>query len=162
MADGRAHPHTALRMEGTSLYVSRCPRVPPTAYQSASPRRSWVSNRHSGTCAHETRLPRSHSGGRLCAGCAADTQRQWHVGASFVRDQNIGQREGYPSSTGRSTVARLQPVRATPRCKRVRPNMRLKLAAPVLKRAGGTTWNPCRRIPFVNLTARRRSLSAIR
>ncbi len=42
------------------------------------------------------------------------------------------------------------------------PNMRLKLAAPVLNESRGTFSVGCARIPFVNLLIRRRSLSAIR
>ena len=42
------------------------------------------------------------------------------------------------------------------------PNTRLKLAAPVLTEFGGDSEMQCGRIPFVNILARRRSLSAIR
>ena len=42
------------------------------------------------------------------------------------------------------------------------PNMRLKLAAPVLYNDGVNTRFRRRRIPFVKLTTWRRSLSAIR
>src|SRR6266705_6879308 len=39
------------------------------------------------------------------------------------------------------------------------PNKRLKLAAPVLNESGGHSEMQCGRIPFVNISARRRSLS---
>ena len=42
------------------------------------------------------------------------------------------------------------------------PNMRLKLAAPVVNKSGGRREARCCRIPFVNTSPRRRSLSAIR
>jgi hypothetical protein len=42
------------------------------------------------------------------------------------------------------------------------PNTRLKLPAPVLKGPGGRSEMRCDAIPFVNIPAWRRSLSAIR
>ncbi len=42
------------------------------------------------------------------------------------------------------------------------PNTRLKLAAPVSKSFGSRRELQCARISFVNVLARRRSLSAIR
>ncbi len=45
---------------------------------------------------------------------------------------------------------------------RLPPNMRLKLSAPVAKKVGMDAEIRCRRIPFVNIPAWRRSLSAIR
>ena len=42
------------------------------------------------------------------------------------------------------------------------PNMRLKLAAPVLKASSGRGEMRCASILFVNIRVRRRSLSAIR
>jgi hypothetical protein len=52
-----------------------------------------------------------------------------------------------------------RPVRPAPR---LRPNTRLKLAAPLAKESGGRPESRCSRIPFVNTSAWRRSLSAIR
>ncbi len=42
------------------------------------------------------------------------------------------------------------------------PNTRLKLAAPVVNKSGGRPEARCSRMPFVNIPAGRRSLSAIR
>ncbi len=42
------------------------------------------------------------------------------------------------------------------------PNMRLKLAAPVLNESSSRADARCCRIPFVNIRVRRRGLSAIR
>jgi hypothetical protein len=42
------------------------------------------------------------------------------------------------------------------------PNKRLKLPAPVPNESGGHPEIRCASIPFVNIPARRRSLSAIR
>ncbi len=44
----------------------------------------------------------------------------------------------------------------------MRPNTRLKLVAPVLTECGSRPEFWCASIPFVNVLARRRSLSAIR